>query len=345
MADLVPTSPPALADPPSPLVEAVLRQYLTAEEEAQIRRQFQQACLRDKQVLWTGMKISQAQKWADDHQRQTLTTAMGPLMNPKHPQCLQHQKSKKAWSKYVHGASAVFAWYISGGELVTLLTQPPPDRFNPQGPTYYQIIEEPIVTGKIGGRAVKQIQVVHPAVTQAVDFTYQVWPVDEVLEWKKRYGMLRVVNPRWRLIGAKQLVTCRNIVARSKDKALDKVSESNKTPSKETQGSACKPGHKTKAKGTNACAAKLAKGESSKAVEARGMTKSPNKTKAPTKAKKQQNGSPGAHTKHNEVRIGIQLQTGQLLLNEGTGKKKEKKCKRRKKRQRNKSRDIETSGG
>ncbi|EEY24020.1 conserved hypothetical protein [Verticillium alfalfae VaMs.102] len=190
---------------PPPDVEKVLRQYLTSEEEAQVRRQFQQACPRRRQVLWSGMDQSQAQRWADDHHMQTLTTAMGPLMNPKHPQCLQHRKTKKAWSKYVHGASAAFAWYISGCDVVTVLLHPPPVRFNPFGATFYQTIEEPIITGKTGGCNVRRIEVVHPAVPEAADFAYQMWPVDEAEVWKERFGRLSVANTRWRQIKASQV--------------------------------------------------------------------------------------------------------------------------------------------
>ncbi|CRK26583.1 hypothetical protein BN1708_014581 [Verticillium longisporum] len=164
---------------PSSDVEKILQQYLTAEEEAQIHRQFEKACPRHRQVLWSGMDQNQAQRWADDHHMQTLKMAMGPLMNPEHPQCLQHRKTKKAWSKYIHGASAAFAWYISGRDVVTVLLHPPPIRFNPFGATYYQTIEEPIITGKTGGRNVRRIEVVHPAVPEATDFAYQMWPVDQ----------------------------------------------------------------------------------------------------------------------------------------------------------------------
>jgi hypothetical protein len=182
---------------PSP-VEAVAGQYLTTEEESQIQQQFLQACSRGRQVLWTGIGFSEAQKWADDNDMQTLTTAMGPLMDIKSPRCPRHRKSVKAWSKYIHGASALFAWYISGGEVVTVLCQPPPDRFNPSQGTYYQTIEEPIIKGKVGGRRVQRIEVVHPTLQECSDFAYQIWPIDEVGIWKKRYGTLRVLRPRWR---------------------------------------------------------------------------------------------------------------------------------------------------
>lgn len=164
---------------PSSPVEALLRQYVTTEEEEQIIRQFQLACIPGRQVLWTGMFRNQAQKWADDHGMQTLTTAMGSLMDPKDPECPQHFKTGKAWSKYIHGASAVFAWFISGGDLVTVLSQPPPVRFNPSQGSSYQTIEEPIIMGKTG-------------------ISNQMWPVDQADLWKEKYGKLKVPLYEWR---------------------------------------------------------------------------------------------------------------------------------------------------
>jgi hypothetical protein len=61
---------------------ALVPQYLSAEEEAQIHRQFQgDTWRRNKQVLWSGILRDEAQRWADGHEMQTLTTAMGPLMD------------------------------------------------------------------------------------------------------------------------------------------------------------------------------------------------------------------------------------------------------------------------
>jgi len=63
-------------------VTALVPQYLSAEEEAQIHRQFQgDTWRRNKQVVWSGILRDEAQRWADGHEMQTLTTAMGPLMD------------------------------------------------------------------------------------------------------------------------------------------------------------------------------------------------------------------------------------------------------------------------
>lgn len=81
------------------------------------------------------MLREEAQSWADRHGMQTLTTAMGSLMNLEVTVRAKSKKSSEAWSKYVRGASAVFAWHISQGERVTMLTPPPPQRFHPSKPS------------------------------------------------------------------------------------------------------------------------------------------------------------------------------------------------------------------
>jgi hypothetical protein len=83
----------------------IVPQYLRADEEERIHRQFQEdTWRRNKQVLWSGIPRDEAQRWADKHEMQTLTTAMGPLMDLSYPLCLRNQKSSDAWSK-VHKGS------------------------------------------------------------------------------------------------------------------------------------------------------------------------------------------------------------------------------------------------
>jgi hypothetical protein len=174
--------------------------YVTAEEENQICQQFQGHSWRpNSQVMWSGMQREFAQKWADEHDMQTLTTAMGPLMRPKDPLCLKEKKSSKEWGKYIKGASALFAWYISSGDTITVLLPPPPERFHPSGETNFQGIEEPILRGEIGGRAVKRIELVHPTVKGAESFRYQIWPLDETQLWIAKFGT-PVPKPFWRKI-------------------------------------------------------------------------------------------------------------------------------------------------
>ncbi|KAG9235613.1 hypothetical protein BJ875DRAFT_344071, partial [Amylocarpus encephaloides] len=142
----------------------------------------------NKQVLWSGIPRDGVQRWADKHEMQTLTTAIGPLMDLSHPLCLRKQKSKDAWSKYIKGASAIFASYISRGEGVTVLSPPPPERFHPSGQTNYQAIEEPIVKGLLGTSAVSRIEMVHPTIKGAEDINYQIWPVDNTATRTVRFG-------------------------------------------------------------------------------------------------------------------------------------------------------------
>ncbi|KAJ6137215.1 hypothetical protein N7471_003701 [Penicillium samsonianum] len=53
--------------------------YVTVEEAIRIIQQFRSSYWhKDRQVLWSGMLRENAQKWADEHEMQTLTTAMGP---------------------------------------------------------------------------------------------------------------------------------------------------------------------------------------------------------------------------------------------------------------------------
>ncbi|KAH7399786.1 hypothetical protein BKA64DRAFT_670400 [Cadophora sp. MPI-SDFR-AT-0126] len=183
------------------LIMDLVPQYLSADEEAQIHQQFQGGTWQlNNQVLWSGIPREEAQRWADERKMQTLTTAMGPLMDPSHPLCLRIPKSTSEWSQYVKGASALFAWYISKGERVTVLSPPPPERFNPCGQTNYQMIEEPIVKGVFGTGAVSRIVMVHPDVSKAENFSYQVWPVDETDTWTRQFGTMHVQKRAWRTI-------------------------------------------------------------------------------------------------------------------------------------------------
>jgi hypothetical protein len=184
------------------LAAPVFLQYLTIEEQLQIGQQFHDTWRRNNQVLWSGMLREDAQRWADAHDMETLTTAMGPLMTPNHPQCLRTRKSEKGWSKYMKGASAVFAWYISRGEKATVLTPPPPERFHPSGLTNYQAIEEPILKGRKESGDMLRIEMVHPTVEGAENFSYQIWPVDETSTWLAKFGTLARRKQRWRMVKA-----------------------------------------------------------------------------------------------------------------------------------------------
>ncbi|KAL2848956.1 hypothetical protein BJX68DRAFT_276145 [Aspergillus pseudodeflectus] len=159
-------------------VQEISRHYLTVPEAVQIFYQFKSNWIRNGQVLWSGIPFDKAQEWADKHHLQTLTRAMGPLMNKQHADCLVSEKTPHQWKKYIHGASAIFAWHIARYEYVTLLSRPPPQRLHPSGLSNYQLIEEPIIQGRLGNCAVDQIIMVHPTVTESEEFSYETWPTD-----------------------------------------------------------------------------------------------------------------------------------------------------------------------
>jgi len=141
--------------------------------------------------MWSGVPRKLAQRWADERQMQTLTTAIGPLMLPEDPLCLKRKISRKKWSKFVKGASAIFA---------TILLPPPPHRFHPSGLTNYQAIEEPILKGELGANTALRIEIVHPLVKGAENFCYQMRPVDESHIWVAKFGMLPLRKQCWRSV-------------------------------------------------------------------------------------------------------------------------------------------------
>jgi hypothetical protein len=216
-------------------VVTILRHYLTIEEAIQIFQQFRSKHWHNnRQVLWSGMLRENAQKWADEHEMQTLTTAMGPLMLPEHPLCLQSKKTAHAWSQYIHGASAIFAWHIARGETVTVLSPPPPDRFNPSGLTYYQVIEQPIIKGAIGEASVDRICLVHPMVKRAEDLSYQFWPDDNKLTWIKQFG-LQLEPRKWRITGKREgKLKIKNMMGMHEDPPHSVIT-SKSTPSKKVR--------------------------------------------------------------------------------------------------------------
>lgn len=191
---------------------------MSVEEMAQIIKQFQsEDWILNGQVLWSGIPREKAQEWADKHRLQTLTTAMGPLMDEKHPECLKLKKSHRQWSRYVHGASAIFAWRIAQGEKVTLLSPPPPERFHPSGLSYYQLIEEPIIRGLLDQNSVQKIIITHPMIKENEDeeFYYELWPNDRSEKWLERFGS-RPFKAKWRQVGHSNDITeLRNLMTSS----------------------------------------------------------------------------------------------------------------------------------
>lgn len=160
--------------------------YLTDSEAKEIIRQFDKIVLRPGcQVMWSGVPRTWVQDWADRHDLQTLSTAMGPLMDTQSVSCRKSSMTPAQWSDYVRGASILFASYLPKGHRITVLTMPPPVRFNPTGGSTYQRLEEPILKGHLGGQPVLKIEIVHFTVKGLEDARYQVWPLDEVDGWIK----------------------------------------------------------------------------------------------------------------------------------------------------------------
>lgn len=183
---------------PPPAIAVVVRYFLTERESNEIYQQLKNHMSPNRQVLWSGMFRNTAQLWADNHDMQTLATAMGPLMETKNSLCPCRRKSPLKWAKYVHGASVIFAFLITKGEWVTVLSQPPPQRFHPSGHAYYQMVEEPIIMGMTGNEPVAEIFVVHPTVIGAEDYMYLMWPIDQSSLWNAEFGNKKVVV-EWRL--------------------------------------------------------------------------------------------------------------------------------------------------
>ncbi|KAI6254135.1 hypothetical protein MCOR19_009339 [Pyricularia oryzae] len=95
----------------------MLLQLMARDELVDLLDQFNHIWSANKQLLWTGLRREAAQSFADKYGLQTLTTAMGPFMDKNDPRCLYATKSTKAWSEYIKGASALFAFYISKGDM------------------------------------------------------------------------------------------------------------------------------------------------------------------------------------------------------------------------------------
>jgi hypothetical protein len=185
----------------------LLHDLLSTVEQEKINQQFKNECRPDSQVLWSGIPHPVAQAWAKNRNFQTLSTAMGPLMDVQHPSCLKRTKSPMQWSVYMKGASALFAYHIARhSSKVTVLSPPPPITHNPNGYTNYQIIEEPILKGVVGGYPIQCVQMAHPTVKGAEAFTYQSWPTDRTEEWTGRFSHSSIPRTLWRTVSMKPAI-------------------------------------------------------------------------------------------------------------------------------------------
>ena len=166
-----------------------LLQYISGDEALEIAQQIEKVLLPGKQVMWSGVPREYVQEWADQRGLQTFTTAMGPLMDKKHPCCRRKDKTVSEWSDYVRGASALFAAFLPKCNEVTVILRQPPHQFRPDGNTTYQRFEQPILKGRNGGPAMSRINVVHIMVKGAEDYSYQIWPVDQTENWKSCFQL------------------------------------------------------------------------------------------------------------------------------------------------------------
>ncbi|KGQ07322.1 hypothetical protein BBAD15_g7376 [Beauveria bassiana D1-5] len=164
-------------------------------EAAQVWARFDSACEPHRMVLWSGIEFEQAEDWARQHDRKSLTQAMGPLMDKSNPSCRRNLKNHHQWCIYVHAASILFALFISTGSEVVVLARHPPDRFNPYHESYYQNIEEPWLTACCDPDKFR-IMLAHPEIEGAGNCLYQYWPVDRVDDWKSMFPHPKVLKTR-----------------------------------------------------------------------------------------------------------------------------------------------------
>jgi DNA segregation ATPase FtsK/SpoIIIE-like protein len=173
--------------------------YLTREEAEQIIEHFEEIPQTyDRLVFWTGIPRDWVQQWADEHGMLTLTSAMGPLMDRKDPRCLRRFKELEEWSKYIKGASRIFARYACKRGIVRVLTLPPSwaDFIRPE--STYRNIEEPVLKGISDCCCAIQINTVH-LLTTLEELEYQTWPENHIPE-KLRCrgaGSSNFRLPRW----------------------------------------------------------------------------------------------------------------------------------------------------
>jgi hypothetical protein len=156
--------------------------YLTREEAEQIIERFKEIPQSyDRLVFWTGIPREWVQQWADDHSMLTLTSAMGPLMDRKDQRCLRRIKKPSSWSKYIKGASVIFARYACRRGIVRVLTLPPSWAEFIRPRSTYRTIEEPILKGASGCCCAVQIHTVH-LLTTLGELEYQTWPQSHIPE-------------------------------------------------------------------------------------------------------------------------------------------------------------------
>lgn len=180
--------------------------YLSPDELSRLIERFDCAlqdvtCL----VFWTGLSPALVRLWAEQHELQTLTRAMGPLYSCRDAGSPRYGKSLKAWSKYMKGACGLFAGYACRDRRVIVLTNPPPNIYSKRACSNYRDLEEPILKGVNTNRGTTRIDLVHPTVSGAAAFHYQVWPNDKSSDWFTFLKELAIrglgaINTRYRVV-------------------------------------------------------------------------------------------------------------------------------------------------
>lgn len=161
-----------------------LSKYLCQNEVTQLNQAFEVSLQHDSAlVFWTGISPDLAKNWARSNDLKTLTMAMGSLYTDNGRKSGRSQKSTKTWSKYMKGASWVFAQQACHNRYALVLTNAPPNVYSTREHSNYREIEEPILKGLETERHAIRIDYVHPTVPGAACFRYQVWPDNRSSEW------------------------------------------------------------------------------------------------------------------------------------------------------------------
>lgn len=184
---------------------AAVRKYLTAHEAQSIINQFSsESWLPGRQILWESVDHPKVDEWAKRHSMQTLSIALGPLLEEGNPQYLKGGMTSARTQKFMRGAGALFTWYISLGGEVTIVCRPPPERFNPGLHTNFQQNELPILRTAIETSSLV-VYMVHPDVERATDDRYHVWPRNETHMWTDKYGKDASSRRPWRSVSKESI--------------------------------------------------------------------------------------------------------------------------------------------
>ncbi|KAK3616721.1 hypothetical protein LTR56_025773 [Elasticomyces elasticus] len=193
-----------------------LSNYLCQNEITQLNQVFEISLQHNSAlVFWTGISPDFAKSWAHMNDLKTLTMAMGSLYTDKKR---RSHKSTKSWSKYMKGASWVFAQHACHDRYAIVLTNAPPNVYSTREHSNYREIEEPILKGSEADQHAIQIEYVHPTVPGAECFRYQIWPNNRSSDWLafiENIAVKQIVN---------NIVWCANLQSSSPHHGSEKMS-------------------------------------------------------------------------------------------------------------------------